>query len=75
MVHLEVLGPEEHGAHPEPVVMERNQERREDSPPKGGFLNNVEAQLQRELKHWDALKREKKSKGGTIGKWFLGKKP
>lgn len=75
VVHLEVLGPEEQGAHPEPVVMERNQERREGSPPKGGFLNNVEAQLQRELKHWDALKREKKSKGGTIGKWFLGKKP
>lgn len=75
VVHLEVLGPEEPGDPAGPVVMERSQEHREDSPPKGGFLNNVEAQLQRELKHWDALKREKKSKEGTIGKWFRSKKP
>lgn len=38
-----------------------------------GVLSSVEAQLQRELKKWEAIKREKENKEGTVGKWFRRK--
>jgi hypothetical protein len=72
VIHLEVLGPEEGAGHAAgeqgpvvgPLVPEAE-------PPRGeGMLNNVEAQLQRELKTWEASKRDKEHKGGTLGKWF-----
>lgn len=75
VIHLEVLGPEEGGEHgggmKEPVVGTVYPAA---EPPQGdGVLNNVEAQLQRELKKWEASKRDKEHKGGTLGKWFRRK--
>lgn len=71
VVHSEVLGPDEVGqleAVKEPVLEPVSA----GSGPAGGngVLNNVEAQLQRELKRWEAAKREKSKRGGTLGKWF-----
>ena len=76
VVHLEVLGPDDHGhSEPEPVMMDRPAKPQTESRPKGGILNSVEEQLQRELKHWEALKQEKKDKGGAFGKWFRRNTP
>lgn len=36
-------------------------------------LSSVEAQLQNELKKWEALKAEKEKREGTLGKWFRRK--
>jgi len=44
------------------------------TPPSAGrILNSVEAQLQRELKKWETMKREKDKKEGTLSKWFRRK--
>ena len=77
VVHTEVLGPEESGAEHEPTRVESLEEQGlEATRPaqRGGVLNTVEAQLQRELKKWHALKRDEDNKGGLFGNWFRRKK-
>lgn len=76
VIHSEVLGPEEGGGHgtvrEEPAAATSGPEVA-DLPRGHTVLNNVEAQLQRELKKWETLKREKENKGGTLGRWFRRK--
>lgn len=74
VVHSEVLGPEEgpQGADVKEPVVEAVS-RGAGTAGGNGVLNSVEAQLQRELKKWDASKREKERKGGTLGSWFRRK--
>ncbi len=76
VIHSEVLGPEEggeHGAVTEEPVAAKSGPEVADLPRGHAVLNNVEAQLQRELKKWETLKRENENKGGTLGKWFRRK--
>ena len=76
VIHSEVLGPDESDGV-EPVGVEspaRHEENASGSARGGGVLNTVEAQLQRELKKWQALKQDEDNKGGTFGKWFRRKK-
>lgn len=76
VIHAEVLGPEEGGA-PAPIAEEPAARPGPSAkvPPRGHrVLNTVEVQLQRELKEWEALKREQENKGGTFSKWFRRKK-
>ena len=76
VIHSEVLGPDE-SDRIEPVGVESpvKPEGNEPGPARGGgVLNTVEAQLQRELKQWQALKQDADNKGGTFGKWFRRKK-
>ena len=75
VIHAEVLGPaepvagagREHGPAPAP------------EPPsaraQGRVLDRVEAQVQQELRKWEALRREKLKPSGTLGHWFRRKKP
>lgn len=75
VVHAEVLGPEDGGVD-EPGVVDPAPEpgpSKADPPSGHGVLNSVEAQLQRELKKWESLKRDEENKGGTLGKWFRRK--
>lgn len=79
VIHAESLGPVEPAPHegrspeaeasPDPTAPEPPP----GGAPKGHILNSVEAQLQRELKHWEHLKRKDESKEGTFGKWFRRK--
>jgi septal ring factor EnvC (AmiA/AmiB activator) len=76
VVHSEVLGPDA-SDECEPVGAGASEKPEEIAPGPargGGVLNTVEAQLQRELKKWQALKQDENNKGGTFGKWFRRKK-
>jgi len=74
VIHSETLGPDE-AAHTEkkPGGMDGGGRDANSKPAAETMLNSVEAQLQRELKHWENLKREKDNKEGTRGKWFRWK--
>lgn len=82
VIHAETLGPDESAPHdagaphpqmrPEPAPAPSEPVPPE-SPHHGRILNSVEAQLQRELKKWESLKREKDNKDGTLSKWFRRK--
>ena len=75
VVDLEVLGPEPGGNHGGDSGVDGVEGTvREQHAPQGRILNSVEAQLQRELRQWDALMREQESKGGTASSWFRRKK-
>jgi chromosome segregation ATPase len=77
VVHAEVLGSDESGAEHEPILadsLEAQQSETSEPARRGGVLNTVEAQLQRELKKWHALKRDEANKGGLFGNWFRRKK-
>jgi DNA repair exonuclease SbcCD ATPase subunit len=76
VIHSEVLGPDEtDGVGPVGEASSAKHEENASGPARGGgVLNTVEAQLQRELKKWQALKQDEDNKGGTFGKWFRRRK-
>ena len=76
VIHSEVLGRDE-TAHGEAAPAAEGASAAQADPPKPvpaeKVLNSVEAQLQRELKHWETMKRDKDNNEGTRSKWFRWK--
>ena len=78
VIHTENLGPDQAGHNDSSSgnTMNMGQQGRApqtDPVHSGRALSSVEAQLQRELKKWETLKREKCNKDGTLSSWFRRK--
>jgi hypothetical protein len=78
VIHTVNLGPDQAGHNDSPSgntvkIGQHGRAPQTDPVHSGRALCSVEAQLQRELKKWETLKRQKSNKDGTLSSWFRRK--